>query len=179
MPSSMIHLLTAYKIKPDASAEWWVGNISPDSGDLTREEKDLTHLRNLSNAEREMKLREMSDNLKLNDLYNEGKLLHLFTDYHWDITAFANYYRDDKSDYAFRNYRNEISIAGAWLYHTKEWSRDIWEMMANHDLTADERIFINRNYKWHDSNYLGIPTYYTPDFIEKFTNEIKCKYLNW
>jgi len=30
MPSSMVHLLTAYKYDPNASVLFWVSNIAPD-----------------------------------------------------------------------------------------------------------------------------------------------------
>ena len=178
----MIHLLAAYKIKPDAPAEWWVGNIAPDAPPMTREEKDISHLRNLSHADRELKLRQMADSLEPLDFYNEGELLHLYLDYYWDIEAIHNFYIHDTSGNAFRNYRNEISVAGGWLYHNKEWSRKVWEMMAGMpNKTADEEAFITRNYAWHSNkdNGVEVPTFFTPDYIEDFADRMVKQYKGW
>lgn len=187
MPSMMIHLLTAYKLKPDtnsmnadSNADWWVGNVSPDAKPMTREEKDISHLRNYSNADREIKLRKMADALQSDDLYNEGKLLHLYCDYYWDIEAITSYYKYDTSANNFRNYRNEIAVASAWLFHTKKWTEKVWQMMlAKPDKTIDETAFITRNYDWHSKTDLGVPVFYTPDYIETFTDTICQRYTNW
>lgn len=176
----MIHLLTAYKINPNAPAEWWLGNVSPDAGQMTREEKDISHLRNLSNGDREIKLRELLNAVQPMDLYNEGKVLHLYCDYYWDIEAITNFYIHDTSSYNFINYRNEIAIASAWLYHTKEWSDKVWQMMLDiPGKTKDEISFINRNHKWHSENNLGQPTFFTPDYIESFTDTVTKRYIKW
>ena len=178
----MIHLLAAYKLYPNAPAQWWVGNISPDTPPMTREEKDISHLRNLSHADRELKLREMADLLQPSDFYNEGKLLHLYLDYYWDIEAINNYYMQDKTDNTFLNYRNEIAVAGRWLYHNKNWSYNVWQMMLDMpDKTADEEAFFKRNYIWHSNKDGGVevPTFFTPDYIEDFTDRIVKKYEGW
>ena len=176
----MIHLLAAYKLKSDAPSQWWVGNIAPDTPPQTREEKDISHLRNLSNADRELKLREMADSLQPNDFYNEGKLFHLYLDYYWDIEAIHNFYTHDTTDNAFINYRNEIAVAGRWLFHNKDWSRKVWDLMADMpNKTADEEAFITRNYKWHSQNDVTQPTFFTPDYIEDFTDRMVEKYKRW
>ena len=180
MPSMMIHLLAAYKVKPDAPAEWWVGNVSPDAPPMTHAEKDISHLRNLSNADRELKLREMADALQPSDFYNEGKLLHLYLDYYWDIEAIRNFYIHDTSADHFIHYRNEIAVASKWLFHTKAWSGKVWQMMLDMpDKTDDEEAFITRNYNWHSQDDFSEPTFFTPDYIEDFTERICRKYKEW
>lgn len=47
MPSSMVHLLTAYKLNPVASITFLIGNIVPDIVNEWKE-NDRIHLRDMS-----------------------------------------------------------------------------------------------------------------------------------
>lgn len=49
MPSTMIHLLIAHELRPDAEDLFWVGNFAPDYTN-DRLLKDAIHFRNSSDC---------------------------------------------------------------------------------------------------------------------------------
>lgn len=186
MPSSMIHLLTAHKYHPEASVLFRIGNIAPDSVS-EREEKDKTHLRN--RPDRLNALRELALTMDLSDDFSKGILLHLFLDYYWDSSPMRNFIENHKDGNWFFDYRNEIGIASAWLFHHIGWSRRAWDEMAACPMSAyghvqwivkeDVADFIDRNNKWHAENDIGPSSAFTPDFIEEFTDKVAAEFKNW
>lgn len=54
MPSTMVHILTAYKIKPDSLALFWIGNLAPDCIS-DRNIKDIFDLRKAADRESALK----------------------------------------------------------------------------------------------------------------------------
>lgn len=50
MPGSMIHLIVAKKVRPNASDLFYLGTIAPDAVN-DWQIKDITHFRNLENRE--------------------------------------------------------------------------------------------------------------------------------
>ena len=185
MPSSMIHLLTARKVRVDAPALFLLGNIAPDAVGA-RDIKDKNHLR--TETDRESALRALAQCTDRADPFAEGVLLHLFLDYHWDrgpLTDFIHSYGEGW----FLPYRNEISLAGAWLYHHSAWSERAWLDMRACEAQrqcecrgarADEIAgFLERNHRWHAANNIGPSPFYPPAFVESFTGRAAENYRVW
>lgn len=186
MPSSMIHLLTAYKYNPNSSGLFWVGNIAPDCISGWRE-KDRLHLRD--RTDRLNALRELALNVNLHDDMSRGIILHLYLDYKWDIFSLKRYIEEYGGEDWLLPYRNEISLASAWYYHHTEWSKGVWnDMTACPVFLCDNNLgynneaiisYIDRNYKWHDENNIGPSSVFTPDFIDGFTDKVVKEFRNW
>lgn len=186
MPSSMIHLLTAYKFNPKASVAFWIGNIVPDSVS-DRIEKDKTHFRD--NPDRLNALKNLANMMNLSDELNQGILLHLYLDYYWDSSPMRNYIENYKEGNWFLPYRNEIALAGAWLFHHTHWGENLWDEMLvcpasiyeNGYGVVNENVkdFISRNSKWHRENNIGPSSAFTPAFIEEFTSKVAIDFKTW
>lgn len=186
MPSLMIHLLTAYKYNPDATVDFWLGNIAPDSVGR-REEKDITHFRDRS--DRLAALQNLASEIDLQDEFSKGILLHLFLDYYWDSYSLRTYIQNYKGDNWFPAYRHEIALAGIWLYHHKEWSGKIWKEMMEcpnmvcgnvHEIVkGDISDFVIRNGMWHTENNIGPSEVFTPDYVETFTDKVSDGFARW
>ena len=186
MPSTMIHLLTAYKYNPEASTAFWIGNIIPDSV-RDWKEKDKTHFRD--RPDRFNALEEMAHSLNLEDELSEGILLHLFLDYLWDSSPMHNYIKNFTGDSWFIAYRQEIALAGAWLYHHVNWSKRVWDEMISFPTSGYEKApsiskenvpdFIARNSKWHYENNIGPSPAFPPDFVEEFTDKAVIEFKKW
>lgn len=187
MPSSMIHLLTAYKYNPNASVDFWIGNIAPDTAACDWKEKDRTHFRD--RKDRLNALRELAFTMDLDEDLNKGILLHLFLDYCWDTSPMSNFIDDFKEGNWFPVYRHEISLATGWLFHHTDWGKSIWEEMMACPMSVYENVhglvkedvtdFINSGSKWHIENNIGPSTAFTPDFIEEFTSKVVTDFKNW
>ena len=186
MPSLMIHLLTAYKYNPNASADFWIGNIAPDLVS-DRIEKDKTHFRD--KTERLAALRELALKMNLCDDFSKGVLLHLFLDYYWDSYPMRNFIENYKEGNWFPAYRHEIALAGVWLFHHTAWSKTVWDEMIEYPIRVYENFygivkgdisnFIIRNMNWHVENNFGPSSVFTPGFIEEFTSKVASNYKNW
>ena len=138
MPSSMIHLLAAYKYDPKSSVAFFIGNIVPDIISEWKE-KDRSHFRD--RKDRLNALKELANTININDDFNRGVLLHLYLDYKWDTYPMKKFKEGFEKDTWFRPYRYEISLAGAWLYHNRDWSKDLWEKIISCPMTSYENNF--------------------------------------
>ena len=186
MPSSMVHLLTAYKFNPDASTTFLVGNIVPDIVNEWKE-KDRLHLRD--RLDRIGALEELACTMNLHDDFDLGILLHLFVDYKWDTNPREKFIKGYEGYTWFHPYRHEIALSGVWLYNHTEWSKRVWEEMMSCPLELFENShgyekediaeFISHNYKWHEENDIGPSSFFTPDLIEVFTSEVALEFGNW
>ncbi len=186
MPSLMIHLLTAYKYNPNASVEFWIGNIAPDSV-CSREEKDKTHFRD--RGQRLDVLRDLALNMDLNDDFNKGILLHLYLDYYWDSYPMHNFIENYKEGNWFPAYRHEIALAGIWLFKHTNWSKTVWNQMVECPIKVYDNVygivkgdisdFIIRNRDWHIENDFGPSAVFTPDFVEEFTSQVAINFKKW
>lgn len=123
MPSSMVHLLTAYKYNPDASISFLVGNIAPDTVKEWKE-KDKNHLRD--RPDRLRALEEFACTVNVQDDIDLGILLHLFVDYMWDTYPREDFIKGYEGYTWFHPYRQEIALSGAWLYNHTDWSKRVW-----------------------------------------------------
>jgi hypothetical protein len=186
MPSSMIHLLAAYKYDPKSSVAFFIGNIVPDIISEWKE-KDRSHFRD--RKDRLNALKELANTININDDFNRGVLLHLYLDYKWDTYPMKKFKEGFEKDTWFRPYRYEISLAGAWLYHNRDWSKDLWEKIISCPMTSYENNFgyekediynfLSRSYKWHRDNKIGPSLFFTPDFIEVFTDNVVNEFKDW
>lgn len=186
MPSTMIHIVVAKKYDINASAVFLIGNIAPDAV-YTREEKDKIHFRD--KKDRFSALCEFALELDLQNEFNKGVLLHLYTDYCWDTTALGEYIRTIEDGNWFRPYRREIALAGGWLYHNTDWSNKVWEDMADCSTnkyedgygvdTDNVSWYINRTRDWHIENDIGPSDFFTPAYVEKFSNKVIVDFDNW
>ena len=186
MPSSMIHLLTAYKYNPNACQTFFIGNIAPDSVSDWKE-KDKSHFRD--KTDRLVALKNLALSIDLSSDFNKGILLHLFLDYHWDTDPMKNYIKMCKEDKWFQSYREEIALAGGWIYHNTEWGKAIWNEMMEcppevyediHGIKKEEVFdFIVRNSKWHKENNIGPSSAFEPEYIDKFTSKVAKEFKNW
>ena len=157
IPSSMVHLLTAYKYNQDSSTAFLIGNIAPDIIQGWKE-KDRDHLRD--RPDRLKALEELTGTMNLEDDFELGIVLHLYLDYRWDTFPREEFIKGYEGLTWFDPYRYEIALSGAWLYNHMDWSKRIWlEMMAypletlvNSKGYKKEDIaeFLERNYKWHE-----------------------------
>lgn len=181
----MVHLMAAYKYRPDSLAEFWVGNIAPDCIEDWKE-RDKFHFRDISDKEKA--LRDFSKSYS-NDLFSEGMLFHLFVDCKWDKDLRQQYIKNCGSDDWFQSYRNEIGLLSAWFYHNIEWSKKVWEDMLTSDIskyakidkTSPEIILskIQQANQYHLSNPLAKPLFYSISTIEEFTAKTANDYLYW
>jgi hypothetical protein len=186
MPSLMIHLLTANKYNPEATVPFWIGNIAPDSVS-EREEKDKTHFRD--RTDRIDALRELAQNIDLQDDFSRGLLMHLFLDYCWDSYPMSNFIKSYTNGNWFPAYRHEIALAGCWLFHHSVWGKSIWNQMiawpmpqynnVNGIVRGDMTDFIKRNAMWHAENNIGPSSVFTPDFVEDFTTKVAVDFRKW
>ena len=186
MPSTMIHITIARKYNENAGSAFFIGNIGPDAV-YTREEKDRNHFRD--KKDRFSALCDFAKELNTKHEYNKGFLLHLYADYHWDTTALGEFIKTVKEGHWFHPYRNEIALAGGWLYHHSEWSSKLWDDMASCQTSeytdgydADiENIqgYVCRNRIWHMENDIGPSLFYTPEYIEEFSEKVTSEFDNW
>lgn len=180
MPSALIHLLTGRYFKPDGSIPFFVGTVAPDCvGE--REIKDHTHLRDRS--DRHEAIVELKNSMDLNDDYQLGALLHLYTDMLWD-EGLQKEYKDSypEPDNAwFRPYRNEISLASSYIFHRSDWGEPLWREMLEcpgslfdglEDFPAESvRGYLTRNYKWHYENDVGPSPAFPPETVDGFCHD--------
>lgn len=197
MPSALIHLKagkyaaeTLYKNKgktPDIC--YYVGNVAPDSVSRPRELKDKMHLRIYPHNERVDHLAEMAHNVG-GDEYRLGALLHLWADLCWDEGPQSEHHNTYVGEDWFHDYRNEISLASSYIYHSEPWGKPMWQNMLASNLerdcvsldayTADDiRGYLERNGKWHDENVIGPSPAFPPEAVEKFCRECVDSFLKF
>lgn len=183
MPGSMIHLITANKVKPDGSTLYYLGNIAPDAV-IDWHDKDITHFRNLE--DRQSALAAFAQ--KVTNDFSEGVLLHLYLDWKWD-TVIRQKYIDEVGDDWFVPYRNELSLSGSYAFHNTKWAKQIWYDMDLIDVSSygvtpcasvmDVKKFLSLNNKWHNENAIGPSLAFPPNIINEFTDEVAREYIDW
>jgi len=191
MPSTMIHLMVAREVEPEADALFWVGNFAPDCV-TEREKKDPLHLRN--RTDRFQALAELRGALDMGDPLARGWLLHLFVDTCWDadqIGLFRAWYVPlHPGENWFPAYRAEIARATFWLYHALPWAKSAMDEIAGADLSARksrlpvplERVdwYRGRVVERHaGSDPESAPWFYELDGIETFARDTAKRYWDW
>lgn len=188
MPSALIHLLTGRNYKIDVGIPFFVGTVAPDCVS-ERVIKDHTHLRD--SADRHSDIVSLRDSLDLNDEYQLGALLHLFTDMLWDEGPQKNYkesYPEPGNEW-FKPYRYEISLASSFLFHRTNWGEPLWRDMlecpnekidALSDFPPEAiRGYLTRNYKWHRENDIGPSLSFPPDLVQAFCRMTAEKFIEF
>lgn len=185
MSGLMIHLMMAYKMNPNGSALYYVGNVAPDAVSDWKN-KDITHFRNLE--DRREALSHLASQSDPSNEFAEGILMHLFLDWKWDIKARDLFISKTKTDW-FPKYREEISKASSYAFHHTRWAKEIWDMMESCDpaeysaipgATAQEcKDLIVKNYKWHRENKTRRSRAFPPKFIKSFIDKTIEEYTEW
>lgn len=191
MPSPMIHLLVAHEVNPNAPALFWVGNFAPDYVN-ERELKDKIHFRDSLN--RLGALSKLRNEIDISNPFEEGWLLHLFTDLCWDeqqIPLFKEKCKKNNtiSDW-FIDYRKETTLASFYIYHNFDWSSHVWSKILNANLQtlsstlpvtqADIELYRERLYKRHsDSTSTSYSFEYHKELLTQFSKETAKKYVKW
>lgn len=181
MPSSMTHLLCAKVWAPERSSAFYVGNIAPDCIDV-REFKDRTHLRNIPEESRLDALRALARTYDwINDEYLLGIIYHLFADFTWDIGPQKIHREKYTGDNWFIDYRREINEVGRQIYARHDWSKGLWDAMAELDpsLYASEkeyppeniRAFILRNREKAALPCENPSKIFTPEAVDAYAAE--------
>lgn len=126
MSSAMVHLSCAKAYDPKACTLFYSGNIAPDLLG-TREAKDKTHFRDIPSDLRQDALMRFAQTLELSDPFQKGVLLHLFLDLHWDRVGYEPYRLALEGEEGwFLQYRQEIFLASAYLYHNTPWAKELF-----------------------------------------------------
>jgi len=191
MPSTMIHLLTAYEVNPKSTDLFWVGNFAPDYTN-DRQLKDKIHYRNASN--RMEALRQLRKKIDMENPFESGWLLHLFVDACWDktmIPAFQQKYKNDSTvENWFVKYREETGLASYYIYHNFDWASQIWSQILNADFTIiksnlpitqnEAEWYRDRVYKRHsESNKSSASQEYSEELLLDFCQKTARKYIEW
>ncbi len=185
MSGLMVHLLLARRIRPEGSVMFFLGSIAPDAVAAWKE-KDITHFRNV--LDRNRALADLAIQTPPSDDFAEGILLHLYTDWRWDILARDEFIKIAGDDWFIR-YRKEISLTDSYAFHHDKWLQDIWERMLSVNVseygpipgaTAVElKKFIEGYYKWNVENETGPSAAFPPEFINNFIDKTAEEYIQW
>ena len=190
MPSCMIHLHTAHLLRNGRGALFCAGAVAPDAIDDWRA-KDVTHLRDV--PDRLARLAAIAQETDSRDDFAEGVLLHLYADWRWDKDQLERYWatlggRPPGGGWVL-SYRNEISLASAWIYHHSPWARTLWEELLALPVEqygplpgmekSDVRAYLTRNYKWHEGHPGPPSAFYSPQEVEEFVIGTVEGYQTW
>jgi len=183
MPGSMIHLLFARVVRPDASPLFNAGTVAPDAV-KDRDEKEATHFRNL--GDRLPSLTALAQSTDGD--FAEGVLLHLWFDWCWDASVREEFI-ERTGDGWFPKYRDELFFAGGFAYHHTPWAAQTWSDIAGVDqkdygtvtsaCADDINEFIQHNHKWHSENNLAPSEAFPPELINGFITDAVIKYQEW
>lgn len=173
----MIHTLAAYKYRPEASTAFSVGNLAPDSINI-RELKDRLHLR--TEGDRMSALKEMMQNVNLDDDFQRGVAFHLYLDLLWDRGPLKQFIESYQGSHWFIDYREAIGTASAWVYHQNDWSDHKWSTMSKYRYDGVHvgesysvsaiNDFVKRNYKWHRETKVVSSGHFSEEVIEDITS---------
>ncbi|MDR1117478.1 MAG: hypothetical protein LBL09_04450 [Oscillospiraceae bacterium] len=176
MPSSMIHILLARKLKPDMPIPFMVGSLAPDAFNGTYLEKDKNHFRDL--PDRLDALRGYAREADCKNEFFMGVLLHLYADYLWDREA-VDLYKSGYNDNSWvASYRENILMTSNWLFHRFDWCDGLWrDMLSCPDgllyefrgiSKPDIRGYLERNYALLTREKLEPSKLYTPEYTFEF-----------
>ena len=182
----MIHLLAAHTVDPKGSALFFVGNAAPDAVP-TRQAKDHHHYR-LADA-REDALRSLAARTDPADPFAQGMLLHMFLDWRWDVEALAPFHERYEGGDWFHAYREQIALAGAWLFHNMPWNESLWQRIlacppasygavpgANAEQVA---ALLRHTYDWNRLCPQGVSTHFPPAYVMDFAKTAAQLYRAW
>jgi hypothetical protein len=179
----MLHLSVAKKFNPNASIDFYVGNLAPDTN-REREKKDKVHFYDV--PDRENALRTFA--LKANNEYLKGMLLHLFVDGKWWEKHLSGYAEKEGEGW-YEKYDEENRKMVSYAFHNTEWAYSLYEQMENWDYhgfvetefitkeNVKERVSSYR--KWVIANKLESSAAFTPALLEKFADDTADDFNIW
>lgn len=183
MPSSMPHLIVAKKVNPNASVDFYVGNLSVDA----IRDVDIKGKAHFENApDMEIALKEFAVNA--NNDYLKGVLLHLYVDWKWKTVYLTNFANEIGQNW-LPKYREEISKITAYAFHSISWALELYEQLEqwNYDgfieteYIKEENVkdYIHTTKKWQMDNKLEPSLAFPPELIEKFANDTAEDFKKW
>ena len=187
MSSAMVHLTCAKLYDPDAPTLFYTGNIIPDLL-YSREEKDVTHFRHLPPERRMEALLCFAEGLNLSEPLEKGVLLHLFLDLHWDKAGYEAYrHLHGEEPGWFVNYRQEIFLASAYLYHHTPWAKELFFAMNRTFLPTEKtypcgitrdgaQAFVSGTWYRLLNGREAVSGAFPPDFVEAFAKDVAEKF---
>jgi len=190
MPSCMIHLHSAHLLRNGRGALFCAGAVAPDAIDDWRA-KDRTHLRGV--PDRLARLAAIAQATDPRDDFAEGVLLHLYADWLWDSNQLERYWaslggRPEGGDWV-PAYRNEISLASAWIYRRSPWAGALWEELLALPPErygplpgmdrSDIRAYLTRNFRWLEEHPGPPSAFYPPREVEGFVLGAVEGYKMW
>ena len=178
MPSALIHVYTGRLIAGDPGRAFYIGTLAPDCV-REREQKDLLHLR--LSADRLSDLAALKKAWGKDDEFRVGTLLHLYTDYLWDIGPMETHKQSYKGDTWFTDYRREISLASCYMYHRFDWAPGLWKEMNDcpeekysslEDYPPKKiKSYFDYNYLWLETHDEGPSPAFPPELCDRFCHE--------
>jgi hypothetical protein len=184
----MIHLAVAHEYDGNGDGLFYFANMAPDYTDA-RAIKDIIHLRD--KPDREAALRELRQTLDLENPFELGWLLHLFTDWQWDTRVIPRYrdaYTGDGN--WFLAYRPELGRISFKLFREEPWAREVWEKIGAAELNDTYSLtrslpvplelgwFARRVRARHERGG-DEPKYFTVEFTENFARETAERFREW
>ena len=184
MPSSMLHLSVAKKVNPNASIDFYIGNLAPDAN-RDKDIKEITHFYNVPDRENALREFALKAN-KLNNEYLKGMLLHLFVDGKWWKKCLSGF-AEKEGDEWYAKYNDENRKMVSYAFHHTEWAYELWEQMENWDYNGFvETEFITKekvknwvSCKWMLANKLDSSLVFTPALIDKFASDTAEDFNKW
>jgi hypothetical protein len=181
MPSSMLHLSVAKKVNPNASIDFYIGNLAPDAN-RDSNIKEITHFYNV--PDRESALKEFA--LKATNEYLKGMLLHLFVDGKWWENHLSNFAEKEGEGW-YAKYNEENKKMVSYAFHNTEWAYSLYEQMENWDYSGFvETEFITKenvknwvSCKWMLANKLDLSAVFPPSLIDKFADDTANDFNKW
>lgn len=191
MPSTMIHLLMAQKAKPRGHTEYFLGNIAPDAIVMRKDYhfayKDKLHFRGSENRLKD--IGNLAREIDISSPYNEGYIMHLFMDMHWDKDCMRPYIAGRQGIEWVKPYHEEITKASSWIINNHTDLQRIWQDMVEYDKRLSNVIqgveyWEAKNYctntdKWYSGYKAKESVVFSPKFVDEYTADIAKKYINW
>jgi len=188
MPATMTHLLTAHAACANAPVHYYTGAIAPDAVG-PREVKDHTHLRDLPAEKRLDTLRTLARQWGMDDPFARGCVLHLFTDYYWDMGPLAEFIRTWPDENWFLPYRAALSESGIWLFHQTPWAAELLQKIyadppAPHSLLCSVTLeslqrFLGHTQQWFAAAPQTPPTVFPQEEVLEFCRQTAAAWKIW
>ena len=196
MASTMIHLMLAYEIYPNACGSYFVGSFAPDvfhkNRSDTRLAKNKNHFRDVPDME--AALTEFYSQIDRDNPFHEGYFVHLICDMWWyeDIDKLVE--SNPCKQGWYDNLKNEYRTAGVWIRRNMPWGDDIFNRMSlcsdnfespmpdptNEEIVNYKNGLLSPSRRIKDNEVEGEPSaVFTPEFLESYSNSIAKKYKSW
>ena len=129
-----------------------------------------------------------AEGLNLSDPLEKGVLLHLFLDLHWDKAGYEAYrHLHGEEPGWFVNYRQEIFLASAYLYHHTPWAKELFFAMNRTFLPTEKtypcgitrdgaQAFVSGTWYRLLNGREAVSGAFPPDFVEAFAKDVAEKF---